>query len=205
MNEPVKKALEAYTNLREKLGKPPSSRQFYKDFPKRELFKVFEGGNAFSRLQELAGDSPNQFSSKKSELREILINWGKLARKTLSEYNKLPVSSDWSINNLTPSISGIEKSHKIKWSDIPLLFCSEFSSVEEWGDVLFSLPTSVNITITKELTNEECFVYLMKDLRNGLHKIGISNNQAFAKKLYKVSSLKSTLLPQRNTLIERLP
>ncbi|MCB5186229.1 GIY-YIG nuclease family protein [Methylobacillus gramineus] len=182
MNEPIQKVLEAYKNLRNVLGKPPSSREFYEVFSKRELCKAFEGGNAYSRLQNLAGDSPNKFSSKKSDLREILINWGGLARKTLSEYNKLPIASDWLINNLSPSISGIEKSHKVKWSDIPLLFCSEFSNVAEWGDVLLSIPASVNNTEIKELANEECFVYLMKDIRNGLYKIGISNNPGIREK-----------------------
>ena len=136
MEDLVQKAINAYISLKASLGTKPSSREFFKVFPKSQLYQVFEGGNAYSRLQELAGDSPNKFSSSKSDLSDILIKWGELAQKTLKQYGKLPVMSDWKINKLKPSVSGIDKSHNIKWSDIPYLFQNEFSDVKKWEEVL---------------------------------------------------------------------
>jgi len=173
----ISEALEEYEKLKAEIGKVPSSREFSKVFSKRALAILFPGGFAYSRLQELAGDKPNTFSSEKSDLNEILIKWGKLARKTLKQYEKLPVSSDWAFYQLRPSISGIEKSHKIKWSQIPDLFQQHFSEEPEWEDVLsFISSEEQNIEVKGRLENEECFVYLMKDLRNNSHKIGISVN-----------------------------
>lgn len=173
----IDEALEKYVNLKSEIGKVPSSREFSKVFSKRVLASLFSGGSAFSRLQELAGDKPNQFSSEKSDLNEILETWGDLARKILQQYEKLPVRSDWSYYKLRPSISGIEKSHNIKWSEIPILFRKQFSSVPEWSDVLSQIARQEDESVKlAELGAEECYVYLMKDLRNNAHKIGISVN-----------------------------
>lgn len=176
MKEKIQKAISAYNTLKKELGGKPSSREFFKVYPKRDLYRAFEGGNAYSRLQELAGDSPNVFSSSKSNLNEILIKWGELARKTLGQYGKLPIQADWSINKLRPSVSGIEKSHGFKWSEIPYIFQNEFVEKEEWNDILQSIPSFEGKEDLGEIRNEECFVYLMKDLRNNSHKIGISSS-----------------------------
>lgn len=176
MEELAQKAVDAYLSLKKSLGRKPSSREFFNSFPKSQLYQAFEGGNAYSRLQELAGDKPNQFSSDKSDVRDILVKWGNLARKTLKQYGKLPVQSDWKINHLKPTIGGIEKSHRIKWSELPYLFQNEFPEDEQWRDVLTAIPKNDNHeSILAETRREECYVYLMKDLRNNCHKIGISS------------------------------
>lgn len=173
----IDEALEKYVNLKKEIGRVPSSREFSKIFSKRVLASFFPGGSAFSKLQKLAGDKPNQFSSEKSDLNEILATWGDLARKMLQQYQKLPVSSDWSYYKLRPSISGIEQSHNIKWSEIPILFHKQFADVPEWSDVLSQISLEEDESVKlEELGFEECYVYLMKDLRNNAHKIGISVN-----------------------------
>lgn len=176
MEELTQKAVDAYLALKKSLGKKPSSREFFNVFPKSQLYQAFEGGNAYSRLQELAGDKPNQFSSGKSDIRDILNKWGNLAQKTLKQYGKLPIMSDWKINRLEPTVGGIEKSHNIKWSDLPYLFQNEFPEDEQWKDVLAAIPKIDNRKAAlAETRKEECYVYLMKDLRNNCYKIGISN------------------------------
>jgi len=165
MEEEIQKAISAYLSLKEELGEKPSSREFFKVYPKRNLYKAFEGGNAYSRLQELAGDSTNVFSSRKSDLQKILLKWGELARKTLNKHGKLPISADWSFNKLRPSVSGIEKSHKVKWSELPYLFHKEFSGSADWEDVLNSIrQLGENGDVVGETEKEEYFgyVYLMK-------------------------------------------
>jgi predicted GIY-YIG superfamily endonuclease len=176
MEELVQKAIDAYISLKKSLGKKPSSREFFNVFPKGQLYQAFEGGNAYSRLQELAGDTANQFSSSKSDIRDILVKWGNLAQKTLKQYGKLPIISDWKINGLEPTVGGIEKSHNIKWSNLPYLFQNEFPEAEQWREVLEAIPKIDNHkSALGETRNEECYVYLMKDLRNNCFKIGISN------------------------------
>lgn len=172
--DPVFDAVEAYKNLRDKLGHPPASREFYDVFPRRKLIRAMEGGNAYSRLQELAGDSPNRFSSPKSLLDDILLDWGKLARFTIEQHGRLPIQDDWICRDLKPTISGIEKSHSVKWSQLPHLFRDQFSDLAEWKDVVSAIPMPMPSVTPKDVEQESCFVYLMKDLRNGSHKIGIS-------------------------------
>ncbi|WP_459212622.1 GIY-YIG nuclease family protein [Aquimarina rhabdastrellae] len=183
MEDIRQEALELYRKLKEELGKKPSSTIFYKKFSKRKLSKAFEGGNTWSKLQILAGDKPTRFSSEKSDMNQILIDWGFLARKTLTEYNKLPIQSDWAINKLRPTVNGIEQSHKIRWSEIPSLFYKRFNNESDWKDICCHLSNELQneITLNKK-TEEYCYVYLMLDLRNKAYKIGISKNPKIREK-----------------------
>jgi predicted GIY-YIG superfamily endonuclease len=202
-NTIVEAALSAYADVRIRFGKPPTSREFYQYFSTRELSKAFQGGNAYSTLQELAGDEANRFSSLKSELDTILFRWGTLARKTLSEHGKLPVQSDWAHHQLSPSVSGIEKSHHIKWSAMPGLFREQFSSNTDWQDVVIAIP-KVQEEIVPSQRNDECFVYLMKDLRNGRHKIGISNSPKTRERTLQSEQPKTELLAYKKFVNRRI-
>ncbi|MEW8265861.1 MAG: GIY-YIG nuclease family protein [Candidatus Thiodiazotropha sp.] len=204
MEEDRQKAISAYHSLKEELGKKPSSREFFKVYNKRDLYRAFEGGNAYSRLQELAGDKPNVFSSSKSDLNEILVKWGELARKTLSQYGKLPIQDDWSINDLRPSVSGIEKSHNIKWTEIPYIFQNEFSENKEWKEVLESIPSFEEQEEFGETKNEECFVYLMKDLRNNSHKIGISSSPGIRERTLQSEQPKTELIAAKKYINRKI-
>lgn len=171
------KAIAAYEELKGKLGRPPSSREFSKVYPKRQLSALFEGGRAFSQLQACAGDSPRSFSSPKSSLPEILVRWGELARETLGRFQRLPIRDDWTRSNRRPSVSGIEKSHSVKWSEIPRRFAEQFADSENWREVILAIHASrPSPTETKEPGGESCCVYLMRDLRNGAYKIGMSTS-----------------------------
>lgn len=199
----VEAALSTYADVKIRIGKPPSSREFYQYFSKRELSRAFEGGNAYSKLQELAGDKATQFSSLKSGLDTILLQWGTLARKTLMEHGKLPVQSDWAHNQLSPSVSGIDKSHHIKWSAMPSLFREYFLSDSEWQDVIVAIPTvQEKIILTQK--SGECFVYLMKDLRNGRHKIGISNSPKIRERTLQSEQPKTELLAYKKFVNRRI-
>ncbi len=157
----IQEALSKYVELKNRRGEKPSSRDFYEVFPKTKLSAAFEGGEPYTRLQLLAGDDPNIFSSPKSDLNDILLKWGGLARETLKKHDKLPVKSDWKLHKLRPSVSGIEQSHRIKWSEIPYLFQKEFSGNADWEDVLNSIP---ELSENGELKKQDYFgyVYLMK-------------------------------------------
>jgi predicted GIY-YIG superfamily endonuclease len=169
------KALAAYARLRRDLGRPPSSREFSKVYAKRQLSALFQGGRAFSQLQEVAGDSPRPFSSPKSSLPDVLLRWGKLAQETLGKFGRLPIQDDWARSGQRPSVSGIKKSHGVKWTEIPVRFAKQCADQDDWREVVLAIDQrSPSPKSTQAPDGETCFVYLMRDLRNGAYKIGIS-------------------------------
>lgn len=82
------------------------------------------------------GDIPNNFSTAKIELDEILIQWATLARTS----GELPAIADWRYNNCKPSVNNITSSHGLKWADIPYKFLELYSDKEEWKDVIALIP-----------------------------------------------------------------
>jgi hypothetical protein len=95
------------------------------------------GGRAYSKLVIECGDQPEAFLKPKSELRQILEQWGTLAR----ELTALPVGADWAQRRLTPTTSGIKVSHGIDWSQMPNEFLREFGTNAEWQDVVALIPS----------------------------------------------------------------
>ena len=96
--------------------------------------------------------------------------------KTAQNRKKLPRQSDWEFHNLKPTVSGVEISHRIKWSDIPKLFSERFKQDSAWDDVISELSKkNIEKPVSKKV-DEACYVYLIKDLRNSYYKIGISND-----------------------------
>jgi hypothetical protein len=131
-----------YKKLKEHLGEPPSSRVFFSEtgIHKRYLERIF-GSNSYSKLALECGDVANEFFKEKSDLEEILVKWGNLARSL----GKLPTTADWAFSNNTPTPDGIRRSHNVKWVDLPYKFLEYYSSKEEWHDVVTSIPSkSIN-------------------------------------------------------------
>ncbi|MEP6646295.1 MAG: restriction endonuclease FokI C-terminal domain-containing protein [Saprospiraceae bacterium] len=126
-----------YKKLKEHLGKPPSSRTFEKDtgIPLRILEKLF-GRNSWTKLVTECGDTPNDFSSPKVELEEILFQWATLAKNS----GTLPVIADWRFHNCKPSIGNIKSSHDLTWGDLPYKFLELYSDKDEWKDVITLIP-----------------------------------------------------------------
>jgi Restriction endonuclease FokI, C terminal len=126
-----------YKRLKEHLGKPPSSKVFFSEtgIHKRYMEKIF-GSNSYSKLATECGDVANEFFKQKSDLEEILTNWGNLARSL----GKLPTTADWTFSNNTPTTDGIRQSHNLKWVDLPYKFLEFYSDKNEWADVISFIP-----------------------------------------------------------------
>jgi hypothetical protein len=126
-----------YRRLKHYLGGPPPSRIFYSEtgIHIRYLDKFF-GSNSYSKLAIECGDNAGEFFKQKSDLDEILMKWGNLARSL----GKLPTTADWSFNNSTPSADGIRRSHKLKWVDLPYKFLEQYSDNNEWNDIVALIP-----------------------------------------------------------------
>lgn len=102
--------------------------------------KIF-GSNSYSKLSAECGDVANEFFKKKSDLEEIFIKWGNLARSL----GKLPTTADWTFSNNTPTADVIRRSHNLKWVDLPYKFLEFHSNKNEWHDVITLVPQkSVN-------------------------------------------------------------
>jgi hypothetical protein len=126
-----------YKKLKEHLGGPPSSKAFFSEtgIHKRSIEKIF-GSNSYSKLATECGDVANEFFKQKSDLEEILIKWGNLARFL----GKLPTTADWTFSNNTPTTDGIRRSHNLKWVDLPYKFLEVYSDTREWNDVITLIP-----------------------------------------------------------------
>ena len=129
--------ISEYKKLKGHLGQQPSYSEFLSEtgISKRQLEKFF-GSEGFSKLVTECGDIPNKFGTQKSDIKEILIQWGHLVRKK----GKLPAGADWRFNDCKPTVEGIKASHDLNWTDIPYKFLEFYSDNDEWSDVVSLIP-----------------------------------------------------------------
>src|SRR5688500_16887907 len=122
-----------YHYLKHQLGHAPSSSEFFKrsGVSSRRLGKHFNN-NAWSKLVELCGDTPYKFSSVKSDFELILAQYGELTRRL----GRVPLIVDWDNEGLRPSVSGLEKSHKLKWSELSNKFYEFSKDNSDWADII---------------------------------------------------------------------
>jgi len=147
-----------YKKLKEHLGKPPSSRTFENEtgIQLRVLEKFF-GRNSWTKLVTECGDTPNDFSTSKVELKDILIQWATLVRNS----GELPAIADWRFHNCKPSVNNIKSSHDLKWADLPYKFLELYADDEEWIDVVALIPKRPEATpnISKSVPKIEGLTY----------------------------------------------
>jgi T5orf172 domain len=166
--------IQEYLKIKNQLGHQPSSTDFqkYSSISKRALNKIYPK-NGWSALVIECGDTPNKFSLQKSDFNLILEQYGHLVKKL----GYLPVQAEWDNAKLKPTVSGIEKSHNLKWSKLKNHFKRFAEGSHEWNDVIALIPET---KVKAAPINDECFVYLMKD--KSLYKIGISKQAEFREK-----------------------
>lgn len=136
--------INEYKSLKDQLGTPPSSLTFQKEtgIQLKSLEKIF-GRNSWSKLVKECGEVPNNFSTTKIDLEEILIQWASLAKDS----GELPTIADWKYFNCKPTINNIKTSHGLKWADIPYKFLEVHSETEKWKEVVKLIPTRIT-TVT---------------------------------------------------------
>lgn len=125
--------LEAYNNLKKELKKQPSYTEFYglSKVTSHDI-KIAFGSNGFNKLVEEAGDEPKTFSTEKTELDSILLNFGSLTR----ELGKIPNTIDWVHHKMVPAPNNINKYHKLKWSDLIMEFYFYAKDNSDWDDII---------------------------------------------------------------------
>ncbi len=147
-----------YKKLKEQLGESPSSRVFCSKtgIHQRHLNQAF-GSNSFSKLVSECGDTPQEFFKPKSDIEEILIQWGNLARSI----GKIPTTADWTFYNCQPTTDGISRSHNLKWSDLQNKFLDFYSNKNEWIDIIALIPERIpdELLINKNTAKVEGLTY----------------------------------------------
>ena len=134
MSRTKSEILAIYNTLKAESG---GSALMYRDFLRRsgirprELQELF-GASPYSKLQQLAGDSPNRLDLQATSLYEIMSTYGGLASDVLRNEGRLPVAADWLQRGLRPTEGGLSKAHGIRWSELPqrfLEFCDANDSL----------------------------------------------------------------------------
>jgi hypothetical protein len=124
--------IDQYQKLKElNNGKKPLLKEFL-EFCKihsRILAKYF-GSDAYSKLQEECGDTPNKLVLERTPISQILDQYGQLIKK----HKRTPFTSDWIGEGFYPSPDGIRTVHKLKWGDIRTKFIEEHSDKVEWKE-----------------------------------------------------------------------
>ncbi|TNE78464.1 MAG: hypothetical protein EP332_14235 [Bacteroidetes bacterium] len=124
--------ISEYKSLREKLGRPPKSSEFYQlnTIVKNQFVRAF-GSNAYTKLQEASDDTPNKLDLQLTTGDEILNQYGQLIRNL----QKLPTHADWDYYGCKPV--RIERSPLgWTWKELPQLFLKEFHEHKDWKDVV---------------------------------------------------------------------
>lgn len=173
---------EAYEKLKKKLGRQPSSDEFYDNTTIKNLRALLKGSffRSYNQLVEEMGDVPKSFFHGGVTEEDYLISYGNM----IKQLKRIPSTTDWDFNQGKPDIGNYKIKFKVrKWKDIANKFHDYAKGKSEWKEVIKLIPAPESETpIAQQRDNEECYVYLMLDTKNGYYKIGISNEPEWREK-----------------------
>jgi len=172
--------IEAYEKLKQKLGRQPSLDEFYENTRVTAHYMLKGGFRTYNQLVEEMGDTPKSFFHGGKTEDSYLISYGDMVRAL----NPIPSSQDWIFHNGNPTPNNYKRKFKVtKWDQIAFKFYDYAKGKEEWKDIIKLIPEAKSVLPpAQERVNEECYVYLMLDSKNGYYKIGISNEPEWREK-----------------------
>lgn len=114
-------------------GQKPLRNEFLEHFKikAQDFLKTF-GKDPYSKLQQICGDESNKLKLVRTDLSQILDQYGELTRK----HQRVPVQADWFEADFFPRPDGIRTVHKIQWTSLPEVFIQNYKDKVEWKDVL---------------------------------------------------------------------
>jgi len=171
---------EAYEKLKKKLGKQPSLDEFYENTTVTAHYLLKGGFRTYSQLVEEMGDIPKIFFHGGKTEDHFLVSYGTMVRKL----NRIPSSQDWLFNTGLPTTGNYKGKFNLNnWGQVAFKFYDYAKDKIEWEDIINLIPKAENTFPTiQQRDNEECYVYLMLDRKNGYYKIGISNEPEWREK-----------------------
>jgi hypothetical protein len=150
---------------RSRNGDIPEYREFlkYAGIDKRKLTKLF-GASAYSKLQSLAGDTPNKLQMERMPFSTIMEQYGNL----VAEIGVVPPYGEWDRRDLKPTDSGLRaKPHGIRWSEMPERFVEWVTANDLSGfeKALRIIDDSVRPPSNKPKNGDFAFNRVIKDVR----------------------------------------
>ena len=120
--------INEYLKLKEALKRIPKSTEFYslESVVKNQFIKTF-GSNSYSKLQIEAGDKASKLNLQRTELNDILVEFGNLLLKTKNK----PTHADWAYYECKP-VSLRSSPTGITWKQLPFAFLKFGEGKEEW-------------------------------------------------------------------------
>lgn len=207
-------------------GQKPLRNEFLKHYKIKDLdlLRVF-GKDPYSTLQQECGDKPNKLELSRTELSQILNQYGELAR----QHQRIPVQADWYAADFYPRPDGMKKVHKISFLTLPEVFISNYKDKAEWKDVLKILKRDSPTVIASEKRNKTFYEIVEKisawtpdrrrmleegykiELRKYLEKyfdveeeVGDSNTDLLLNKKYPIEIKKDPTLSEYDRLLGQM-
>src|ERR1700733_11376650 len=149
---------EAYEKLKKKLGRQPSSGEFYDNTTVKNLNALLKSGfRSYNHLVEEMGDTPKSFFRAVITEDSYLISYGNMVR----QLNRIPSTTDWVFYKGKPHLSNYMKKFKVtNWRHIANKFYDYAKDKIEWNDIIDLLPEADSIPLVIQAKdNEECYVY----------------------------------------------
>ncbi len=166
---------DEYIKLRTKLGRKPKASEYYslESIVKNQFVKTY-GGDAFTKLQEDCGDSPNKLELERTDGEFILTQFGDLIKRL----GKIPTQIEWVHFDCRPA--RLDRSPLgWKWKELPDRFIEFAKDKEGYKEVIQIIGESVDIDeIQKE--NKE-----LKRIADLIRKWS-PNRKRFTEETYKV-------------------
>ena len=160
------KVLQKYEECkRSKHGKIPKRDEFlqFAGIDEGQLAKVF-GSSPYSKLQNAAGDNSNKLQMERTPLPTIMQQYGEL----VIELGVLPVIADWHHRGMTPTASGLRRTHSIQWSELPSKFVEWVTTNEVSGfdKAVEIIAATIPASSTPSEKVDKTFLRLVQDIRN---------------------------------------
>lgn len=117
--------MQKYNEFKSKHGRIPKIKEFneFAGLPRRHLASIFDGRDAYTKLQMACGDNPTRLNVERTPTQTIMKQYGDLALKTIEDFGELPNTSDWIGAGYRPTVEALAKRpHFIKWSEFPHTF-----------------------------------------------------------------------------------
>jgi hypothetical protein len=156
--------IDRYRDFKKEVGLIPKYREYlkYAGIPKEHLVRLF-GENAYSKLQQEAGDEANRLELERTPLEKIMKQYGNLAM----EIGRLPSTAVWTHKGMSPTPGGLEKVHGIKWSNFPELFQSWATETRnrDYPEVLKLIEVRQGVTRKQSQKIDEDFEFIINKIR----------------------------------------
>lgn len=167
------KVVQQYKRLRLKLGRPPTSREFFKLVSRRACQEVFPK-NTYSEIQSVAGDTARKFGQRGRSEDEFFEVYGKAIRDDIGH---VPTEAEWHSKKLRPTVSGYRKGLGLRWAQVPRAFIDWAIGRQGWEEEIavcssYCKKNDRYRTEDGDSSTQRGYVYLMKANRKGQYKIG---------------------------------